>query len=229
MKITLVTGTNTDVGKTIATAALVVRLQEQGKSVAVMKPAQTGEPEGSGDLATIHKLTGLDHLYECARFPEPLAPDVSAQRAGVSLLDFDDVVERIVGLEGKYEHLLIEGAGGLLVRLGAQQQPKRLWTLADLGAELHSRGYDTEFLIVTSTNLGSLNSAELTVEALRHRDLPCAGLIAGSHPTHAGLAEQLNLTDLPRVTDLPLLAVIPEGSGKLSTAEFRHASQQWFS
>ncbi|MCY4671805.1 MAG: dethiobiotin synthase, partial [Rhodococcus sp.] len=87
MSIFLVTGTSTDVGKTVVTAALASVALQSGKSVAVLKPAQTGvDVDGAGDLAEIERLTGGGvTLVELARYPEPLAPDTAARRSGLPL------------------------------------------------------------------------------------------------------------------------------------------------
>lgn len=77
-----VTGTNTDVGKTVATAALASAFKQRGREVVYAKPLQTGEPEGKGDAATVGKLAGVE-IAEMVRFPEPLAPNLSARRAGM--------------------------------------------------------------------------------------------------------------------------------------------------
>ena len=76
--ITFVTGTDTDIGKSIATAALAVLA---GDSVAVVKPAQTGvAPDEPGDLAVVGRLSGVTTLHEGVRLPEPLAPTTAARR-----------------------------------------------------------------------------------------------------------------------------------------------------
>ncbi|MEL4503553.1 dethiobiotin synthase [Luteococcus sp. H138] len=206
--IIVITGTNTDVGKTIATAALVSKLSRGGRTVVPVKPVQTGEPAGQGDASTVERLTGvtgLDHL----RFPEPLAPNLSARRAGIPQPVLAEVVDWIRGLDGDDRVVLVEGAGGLLVRLADD------WTLADLAREL-----DAPLVVVTSTGLGSLNLAELTVEAAMRRGLRVLGLIGGSLPDEPDLATRLNLAEFPVVTGIPLLGCLPEGSGCLGQQDF---------
>lgn len=79
--ITLITGTDTGVGKTITTAALAVRA---AGTVAVVKPAQTGVgPDEPGDLDDVHRLTGLTKLHEGIRLRDPLAPTTAARREGL--------------------------------------------------------------------------------------------------------------------------------------------------
>lgn len=204
----VITGTNTDVGKTIATAALAARIP----GALPVKPVQTGEPDGSGDIVTIERLTGVRGV-EFTRYPEPLAPNLSARRAGMVQLSLAEAVAKIRALEAPDRTLLIEGAGGLLVRMGDD------WNLADLAAELNA-----DVLVVTSLGLGSLNLAELTVEAARARGLRVIGLIGGAMPKAPDLATRLNVEQLPQVTGVPFLGWLPEGAGSLSVASFAHVA-----
>ncbi|PRQ12019.1 dethiobiotin synthase [Corynebacterium sp. 13CS0277] len=211
--IVVITGTNTDVGKTIVTAALAVALHDAGLAVHVIKPAQTGEPEGSGDRFTAEHLSGgVITTDECARYPEPLAPNLSATRAGMPQLTLGDVAAHIrstVEQAPPHQITLVEGAGGLLVRIADD------WTIADLAAELGA-----PLLVVTSTGLGSLNLAELTVEAAARRGVNTLGLVGGSLPQEPDLATRLNLDEFPIVTGVPLLGCLPENSGTLPPEAF---------
>lgn len=220
MSIVCVTGTSTDVGKTVATAALAALALSSGKTVAVCKPAQTGVDDGApGDLQEIDRLTGsrVDFL-ELARYPEPLAPDTAARRSGRSLLDLADVVRAIRDLAATHDLTLVEGAGGVLVRLGAHG-----FTLADVAAALNA-----PTLVVAASGLGTLNHTALTVAALQAAKVTCAGVIVGSWPVDPDLAECCNLDDLPDVAGVPVLGRIPEGSGVLTPAEFLAGAQTWF-
>ena len=92
-KVLLVTGSDTGVGKTVVTAALAVTVRG---SVAVLKPTQAGlEPDGTGDLDAVRRLTGLDHLYEGVRLLEPLAPTTAGRRQGLPLPDLDVKCEKV--------------------------------------------------------------------------------------------------------------------------------------
>ncbi|MDN5723647.1 MAG: dethiobiotin synthase [Corynebacterium sp.] len=143
--IVLVTGTGTDVGKTVATAALAACGESRGHDVALVKPVQTGESPGSGDLATITALTGIADTHCFATCPEPLVPVTAAQRAGVSLPSLEESVRRVRDLDGPGRLVLVEGAGGVLVQLGD-------YTIADLAQALQA-----PVAVVTTTGLGSLN------------------------------------------------------------------------
>ena len=111
MAIVVITGTNTDVGKTYTTASVARSVIEQGVRVTVCKPAQTGEPAGSGDLSTVQKLLGADAVHdyvEFARYPEPLAPNISARRAGMAQLNLDETARKIRELDAPGELVLVE-------------------------------------------------------------------------------------------------------------------------
>ncbi|HET6734901.1 ATP-dependent dethiobiotin synthetase BioD, partial [Mycobacterium sp.] len=85
MSVLVVTGTDTGVGKTVATAALACHARLAGIDVAVCKPVQTGTADGDDDLAEVGRLSGVAELHGLARFPEPLAPAAAATRAGMAL------------------------------------------------------------------------------------------------------------------------------------------------
>ncbi|MGH3584113.1 MAG: ATP-dependent dethiobiotin synthetase BioD, partial [Mycobacterium sp.] len=85
MSCVVITGTDTGVGKTIATAALACRARLAGLDVAVCKPVQTGAADGDDDLAEVARLAGVDLLTSGWRYPEPLAPVAAAHRAGLAL------------------------------------------------------------------------------------------------------------------------------------------------
>ncbi|MFJ6261776.1 dethiobiotin synthase [Rhodococcus erythropolis] len=212
MSIFLVTGTSTDVGKTVVTAALASVALQSGKSVAVLKPAQTGvDVDGAGDLAEIERLTGGGvTVVELARYPEPLAPDTAARRSGLPLLALDDVVRVARDLDTTHDLTLIEGAGGLLVRLGVDG-----FTARDLAAALAA-----PVVLVVASGLGTLNHTALTVEALGASGVECAGLVIGSWPQEPDLAERCNREDLVSVSGVPLLGLMPAGSGSESVQEF---------
>lgn len=219
MTVLVVTGTSTGVGKTVATAALAVVSPDP---VTVVKPVQTGIGDGSpGDAEVVQSLTGCA-VEEWTRLDEPLAPDTAARRAGVSIPVVAEHAERARALADERETVIVEGAGGLLVRLDTDGG-----TLLDLSADL-ARTHPVEVVVVVAAGLGTLNHAELTVGALRSRGLEPRGLVVGSWPAEPDLAEQCNLEDLPRVTGVPLLAVIPEGAGALTPEKFRAQSAGWF-
>jgi len=206
----VVSGTDTEVGKTIVTAALAALARDRGERVAVLKPAQTGVGPGEdGDLATVRRLTGVDDLHELARYPEPLAPATAARAAGRPAVTPDEVAEAVRGLADR-DLVLVEGAGGLLVHLD-----DRGGTIADVAALLGA-----PVLVVARAGLGTLNATALTCEALRSRRVSCAGVVVGAWPQAPGVDAHSNLVDLPAYAQSPLLGRLPDGAAELPPTAF---------
>jgi dethiobiotin synthetase len=216
-KVLFITGTDTGVGKTVVTAALTARATG---SVAVVKPTQAGLTDGAGDLQEVERLTGHTDLHEGIRLLDPLAPTTAGRRQGVDLPPIEAHAKTIADLAADRDLVLVEGAGGLLVGLDEAGR-----NLADLAAEL---SVPSSFVIVARAGLGTLNHAGLTVEALRRRNLPIAGLVIGSWPAEPDLAEQCNLEDLPATTGVPVIGRIPAGAGQLDREAFTSAAAGWF-
>ena len=210
----VISGTGTEVGKTVVTAAIAALAAGRGTRVAVVKPAQTGEPPGpAGDLATIRRLSGVTETYELARFPDPLSPEAAARVAGQPPLDLAAAAISVKQIEA--DLILVEGAGGLLVRYDPAGA-----TIADLAAMLGA-----PVLVVTTPGLGTLNHTALTLEALSARRLTAAGVVIGAWPAEPGLAERANLTDLAVIAGQPLAGAMPAGAARLSRPQFRAAAR----
>lgn len=218
MAIVVVTGTGTEVGKTVATAAVAAASLSQGLSVAVLKPAQTGvSPSEPGDAAEVARLAGEVTAVELARYPEPLAPATAARRSGRPAVGPEEIAEAAAKLSAVHDVVLVEGAGGLLVRYD-----ERGSTLADAAALLHAG-----MLLVAPAGLGTLNATALTAEAMRARKLTCLGVIIGSWAADPGLAERCNVADLPVAAGSPLLGALPESAAALSPTAFQAAARDW--
>ncbi|GAA4337322.1 dethiobiotin synthase [Streptomyces venetus] len=218
MTVLVITGTGTEVGKTVVTAAVAATARAAGRSVAVLKAAQTGvRPDEPGDAAEVARLAGAVTTAELARYPEPLAPATAARRAGRAPVHPHEVAEAAAKLATEHDLVLVEGAGGLLVRFDAGGG-----TLADAAGLLSA-----PVLVVAPAGLGTLNTTELTARELRSRGLDLAGVVIGSWPTAPDLAARCNLADLPDVAGAPLLGAVPAGSGHLEPAAFRTAAPHW--
>jgi len=209
----LVTGTDTGVGKTVATASLACHARLAGIDVAVCKPVQTGSHRDD-DLADIARLSGVTDLRGSWRYPEPLAPVAAARRAGLPLPTRAELVESVREADAKL--VLVEGAGGLLVELGEDGA-----TLRDVAMDLAA-----PVLVVVAAGLGTLNHTALTLESLASQGIPCAGLVIGAWPPRPGPAEDGNREALNRLA--PLRAVLPAGLGAVSATEFQAVSASAF-
>lgn len=223
MSVLVITGTGTEVGKTVTTAAVAALAAAEGRRVAVLKPAQTGLQAGEhGDADEVARLAGKVTTRELRRYPDPLAPLTAARRAGLPQVRPQDAAAAAAELATGHDVVLVEGAGGLLVRMDDTGG-----TLADVAWSLGSPA-----LLVVRAGLGTLNEAALSAEVLLHRGVDCVGVVVGSWPAEPGLAERCNLTDLPDVTGAPLLGVLPAGAARLPAEEFlqvaRDGLSPWF-
>lgn len=220
----VVTGTDTEVGKTVATAAIAAALTAQGQRVLAIKPTQTGLAPGEpGDADEVARLAEVP-VREFVRLPEPLAPDVAARRAGVALPTVGEHAAAVADLarSGEYDVVLVEGAGGLLVRLDADGG-----TLADLANELVRDGVRAGFAVVVRAGLGTLNHTALTLEALNSRHLDLVGIIVGSVSEDPDLAAQTNVEQLREMADGRLLGSLPEHAAALDPEDFRQTADNW--
>ncbi|QYJ04498.1 dethiobiotin synthase [Nocardioides panacisoli] len=220
-RVVVVTGTDTDVGKTIVTAALAA---VSPPDTLVVKPVQTGmiDPAEPGDATTVERLTGRG-AQTFVVLDDPLAPDTAARRQGVSLPAVAAHAQRVRELAASHDRVVVEGAGGLLVRLDAEGG-----TLLDLVCELTDHGVAVEVVVVCRADLGTLNHTALTVSALRGRGIEPHGLVIGSWPAAPGLAETTNRADLSRTSGVPLLGVVPAGAGTLPREEFLDSAPTWW-
>jgi dethiobiotin synthetase len=216
VSILVVTGTDTGVGKTVATAALACHARLAGIDVAVCKPVQSGSADGDDDLADVGRLAGVTELHGLARLPEALAPAAAAERAGVRLPTRAELQAMVTAVDRPGRLTLVEGAGGLLVEIGEGGV-----TLRDLAVDLAA-----PVIVVARAALGTLNHVALTLEALASHNVWCAGLIVGAWPRHPGVIETGNREVLP--TMAPVRAVLPDGAGSFAAPEFESMSSEAF-
>jgi len=200
-----ITGTDTDVGKTVATAWLASALAP-GRRVALVKPVQTGarDPAVDGDEGFFRRALGVlaagVTFATLESLPEPLAPSIAAARAG-RRVDLDSLAARCREIAAAHDLTLVEGAGGLLVTL--DETPGAGADMADLAAAL-----DAPLVVVIRPLLGTLNHTMLTVEAAERRGLSVELLICSGYPDVPSVVERENLRFLRRrYPQLPLLVL----------------------
>ncbi len=200
MSVLFVTGTDTGVGKTLVTAALAAALTRHGRRVGVVKPAETGCRPDAEDARTLTAAARDDAPLDAVcpyRLPDPLAPMLAAERAGV-VIDVDDLVRRVRRRAATVDVLLVEGAGGLLVPLARDA------SFADFAARLAAR-----VVVVVGSRLGAINHALLTFDALAHRGMAMAGYVINRLGTDDDLAVATNESLLARLTAAPCLGALP--------------------
>ena len=170
-KTIFITGTDTNVGKTLITACIAAALLRKGKKVAVYKPVQCGNllknKIKSPDLALVKKLSGIsdDCLFNDYSFKFASSPHLAAELENQKV-DVDLIKKHYKHISKKFDYVLIEGAGGLVVPL------TRSYTILDLIHEL-----SVPVLIVSRAGLGTINHTSLTLEALKSKNIKIIGVI----------------------------------------------------
>lgn len=166
-----ISGIDTGVGKTVASAMMLRWLLEQGRDASVMKLVQTGLADEDGDTAEYKRLAGVDRLPECpACFDYPAAPDLAARLEGRRVEPHKLIAAVEEAAQGS-QTLLVEGAGGLAVPLAEDV------TVLDF---LERTRWPV--VLVTSAKLGGINHTLLSLEALAGRGLSLAGLVFNEVP-----------------------------------------------
>ncbi|MFL4480406.1 dethiobiotin synthase [Paeniglutamicibacter sp. ORCA_105] len=193
--ILVVTGTDTDVGKTVVTAALAACALDAGQLVAIYKPTQTGVAPGQGgDVQSIGDWLGNPPslgLEEGVRLADPMAPVDAARHAGGALAAealpvLADHLRRVHELAEENDVVIVEGAGGLLVSLTLAGD-----TIADVAGALGAR-----LVVVTRPDLGTLNHTALTLEAALARGFADGVLVLGSFPDEPTALQEINRRNL---------------------------------
>lgn len=188
-----VVGTDTGVGKTVVTAAIVARLRRDGVDARAIKPAQTGFPEDDDADYVRWACDDEAAAVRLRTYGEPLAPAVAARRADDPIV-YDELRSEAREAVDDGEFAVVEGAGGLRVPLS--NEPRR--EIVDLVADL-----DAPALVVARSGLGTLNHTALTVEALRRRNVSVRG-VALNRYEGASVAERTNPAELERMCDCPV-------------------------
>jgi dethiobiotin synthetase len=201
----LVTGTDTGVGKTVVAAALVMALRQIGARAIGWKPVETGiAPDEIADSEVLAVASGsrLPLAAPLLRLPEPLAPAVAAERAGVTV-EPAAFEERLRALRAAGHTVVVEGAGGALVPLAWG------YTALDLAAR---EGLTA--VVVARPGLGTLNHVALTLEALDRRGIPVLSVVLNGRGDPPDLAEATNPGALARLCPGVPISVLPRQATK---------------
>lgn len=192
-----VTGTGTEVGKTVVAAAIARTLAAEGKRVAVFKPAVTGlEEEGETDHALLRRASGSnqsDDEIAPYRYGPPASPHLAAALAGEEI-DPEHLRETARTAAENADALVCEGVGGLLVPLTPT------YLIRDLAADL---GYPV--VIVATPGLGTINHTLLTIESARTAGLAVATVVLNPWPEQPTEIEQSNRETIANLASVPVL------------------------
>lgn len=204
-----VIATDTGVGKTLVSCALIEALRASGVNAVGMKPVASGaSPDETGRMANedadaLAQASGMSQptaLTNPYLFEAPLAPHVAAQREGRSI-ERAVVLDALAALRAGADHVVVEGVGGFIVPLGDD------WTTADLAVEIGA-----PLILVVGLKLGCINHALLTAEAVRARGLTLAGWVANCQ-AEGMLEQEATISALKIRLNAPILGIIPRLSG----------------
>ena len=200
-----VTGTDTEVGKTLVSGALILKLREQNKHVVGFKPVVAGtylEANGkplNEDLETLRIASHLspEELNLCPYVLDtPAAPHIAAAQLGLQL-NLATIIKAYELINIQAESVVVEGAGGFLIPLNTTED------LSDFAAQIN-----LPVILVVGMRLGCINHALLTVEAIESRKLKIAGWVANSLSSKMDLLED-NIQALQTRIHAPFLGLIP--------------------
>lgn len=199
-----VTGTDTEVGKTIASCALLQAANQQGFRTAGYKPVASGSdmtPEGlrNSDALALQRNSSLSLSYETVNpwtFAEPTSPHIVSAATDTPILP-EGMSAGLRSLEDKAEWVLVEGAGGWFTPL-SEQVTFADWVIAE----------QLPVILVVGVKLGCINHAMLTALAIEHAGLRLAGWIANDVQP-PGRRHQEYIATLRRVIKAPMIGEIP--------------------
>jgi dethiobiotin synthetase len=204
-KAIFITGTDTGVGKTFFSCGLAALLKADGYRVGVMKPAETGCVEKDGQLFPddawrLKQASGCAEAIDTIcpyRLPEPLAPSIAAERAGVEF-DVDHLLDVCRDISAKHDITLVEGSGGLMVPLVPS------FTFADF-----ARVAKLPIIVVAANKLGVINHLLLTLEHAGCKGLRTLGYVLNQLSREIALAAESNREVLAGMTGVPCLGELP--------------------
>jgi dethiobiotin synthetase len=196
-----VTGTGTEVGKTVVAAALAHDLRRQGSTVAVFKPAVTGLDEpGEPDHALLRRAAGStqsDDEIAPYRYGPPASPHLAAAQAGEEI-DPEHLRGAARDAAAQAERLVCEGVGGLLVPLAPT------YLVRDFAVDLA-----LPLVIAASPLLGTINHTLLTVEAARTAELTVTAVVLTPWPEQPSAIESSNRETLEALGEVTV-EVLPQ-------------------
>jgi dethiobiotin synthetase len=193
-----VAGTDTAVGKTVVAGGLASALRIKGYKVGVMKPVACGSREDAEFLMNCAGIREDINLINPVFLNQPLSPNVAARREAVKI-DLRSVWSAFSKLKKKYEMLVVEGCGGLLVPI------KKNFFVIDLIPAMKARA-----VLVSRSGLGAINHSLLSLEALKSRKIKPAGVIYNRlYGGSLSVPEQTNPQVISEISGAPSLGLFP--------------------
>lgn len=210
MKSFFITGTDTNVGKTVIAAALAAVLKKKGTDVGVMKPVATG---GWDDARFLIKGSGVkDNVFLVNPYclATPVAPAIAASIENIKM-DIGRITAAYDELSRRHEMLIVEGVGGLLVPI------YKKYLVSDLIKELN-----LPIIIVTRPGLGTINHTLLTINQAKRSRIKVIGVIINDYDeATAGIAEKMIPEIIENVGKVPILGIVKHVDNPYSEEGFK--------
>lgn len=207
-----ITGTDTGVGKTIVTAAILRSFIKKGLKVGAMKAIETGclnkdgilLPEDGMFLRDMAEMNDSLDLITPVKFENPLSPFVASRIEKINI-ELNRIFKSFETLKKKYDYLFVEGIGGVMVPLTKETKKKGFYFVRDLIKDMQLPA-----VVVTRPSLGTINHTLLTMEALKNKKIPIKGFIINfSEPPKNDIAEKTNPQILKEIIEIPCLGILP--------------------
>ncbi|MDY6968473.1 MAG: dethiobiotin synthase [Spirochaetota bacterium] len=201
-----ITGTDTEVGKTVVAAGLAAALSSKGIDIGVMKPVASGAVMGDNGLISedvqflVNSIDSKDelNLINPVTLELPLAPLIASRLKGLDI-DVNIIIEAFEKLCQRHDFLIVEGIGGILVPI------KKNYYVVDMIKDMN-----IPIIVVARPQLGTLNHTLLTIEQARYKGLEVRGFIINNYDEeNAGFADKTNPQLLMELSNIPLLGVLP--------------------
>jgi dethiobiotin synthetase len=201
-----ITGTDTDVGKTLISASLAWKLSHNYKKMCVMKPFATSDKVFSSqfdskDLFLLSKSIGLKEDQRCLNpyfYAVPASPYMASKILNAKPPSISTAVKKFRNLKKKYDFVVVEGIGGIMVPINKKHSLVDFVRLAQL-----------PLIVVSTPKIGTVNHTLLTVKVCRDHSIPIKGIIFNKMPEKPTAVERETPSFVEKLTKIPVLGVIP--------------------
>ncbi len=218
-----VTGTDTSIGKTLITASLAWKFSREISKICIMKPFATGISEyskkfKSKDLAILSRAVKLEEKQENLNpyfHPLPCSPHMASALLNLPPPSLEHAIKKYKLLRKKYDYLLVEGVGGIMVPINDKHTLLHFIKLTKLGV-----------IIIATPKLGTFNHILLTVKICQSSGIPIKGIVINKMPKNPSQVEKEIPIFVREYTNIPILGVIPKlNNSKINESTFSKISK----
>lgn len=211
-KSVFITGIGTDIGKTYTSALIMKKMLQEKYNACYFKPVLSGAENlngklYAGDIEYVKKISGLNEntsLLSSYIFEDACSPHLAAQRVNTPIL-LDKIINDYNKLKEKYSYILTEGAGGIICPFSNDDNP--VYTKDIIKA------LNMNTVLVSTTNLGSINNAMLSIYYMQNHNINIQGIIFNGYTK--SMIDDDNIDFILKNTNIPLLSVVSQGESNI--------------